>query len=69
MNEEKPNWIPEWHPVEQEYIKQTGKLPYQEGDKDLSKEFKEWLRRREERLDMENAIKQVLEQEKKEKEI
>lgn len=32
--------------VEKQYIKETGKLPYQKGDKDLSKDFKAWIQKR-----------------------
>ena len=63
IKEEKPDWRPEWHPAEKEYIKETGKLPYQEGDNDLSKDFKTWLTKRNERIrreEMEEGIREVI---------
>ncbi len=47
--------------IEKEYIKKTGKLPYQEGDNDISEDFKIWLKERSEKIQMEEGIQEVKE--------
>ena len=48
--------------VEQDYIKETGKMPYKKGDTQLSKEFITWLEKRwiKERAELEKEVKNEL---------
>ena len=45
--------------TEQDYIKETGKIPYHKGDTELSDDFKAWIQKRwaKERTKLEKEVK------------